>query len=88
MSRWFFDTTRRKMREKKCDDNVKMGRILLKGQHFPYNFSSEAVVLTWIYFEIFKKHDGYDEDPKLCTAGNPMLSKSTIPLYCRPPQFF
>ena len=25
MSRWFFDTTRRKMREKKCDDNVKIG---------------------------------------------------------------
>ena len=38
MSRWFFDTTRRKMREKKCDDNVKMGRILLKGQHFSVQF--------------------------------------------------
>ena len=38
MSRWFFDTTQRKMREKKCDDNVKMGRILLKGQHFSVQF--------------------------------------------------
>ena len=38
MSRWFFDTTRRKMKEKKCDDNVKMGRILLKGQHFSVQF--------------------------------------------------